>query len=42
MPPDFIGRLLIKGEGPGIMITAFVNENMHQMAEVEQPRHGSH
>ena len=28
MPPDFIGRLLIKGEGPGIMITEFVNESI--------------
>ena len=28
MPPDFIGRLLKKGEGPGIMITAFVNESI--------------
>ena len=28
MAPDFIARLLKKGEGPGIMITAFVNESM--------------
>ena len=28
MPPDFIGRLLKKAEGPGIMITSVVNENI--------------
>ena len=39
MPPDFVGRLLKKGEGPGIMITAFVNE---QVGWLKLTRHDLH
>ncbi|KAL5460159.1 hypothetical protein EMCRGX_G033587 [Ephydatia muelleri] len=37
MPPDFIGRLLKKVEGPGIMITAFVNESIGWLKKTWQP-----